>query len=93
MSYLRSTLKSRQFRLRFRRFRQVLSWPRNLRNSPKLALRRALFRGSVTVWVGGFESYEKGERMHVNVAKEMAALEAMTVSEPVMALAAADKDL
>src|SRR5437773_7975776 len=39
MSYLRSTLKSRQFRLRFRRFRQVLSWPRNLPDSPKLALR------------------------------------------------------
>src|SRR5262249_44152432 len=25
------------------------------------ALRWALFRGSVTVWVGGFDSYEKGE--------------------------------
>jgi hypothetical protein len=28
-----------------------------------------------------FDSYEKGERMHVNVAKELAALEAMSVSE------------
>ncbi len=33
------------------------------------------------MWVGGFESYEKGERMHVNVAKELAALEAMTVTD------------
>src|SRR5207247_1390703 len=41
----------------------------------------ALFRGSVTVWVGGLESYGKGERMHVNVAKEVVALEAMTVNE------------
>src|SRR5438876_1896119 len=38
-SVLGFALKSRQLRLRVRRFRQVLSWPRNLPDSPKLALR------------------------------------------------------
>src|SRR5262245_35110173 len=81
MSYLQRAVKSRQFHLGFLRFRQVLSRPRNLRNSPKLALRWALFRGSVTVCVALSSPTRKGERMHVNVGKEVAALEAMTVNE------------
>src|SRR5260370_10980176 len=59
-SVLEFVLKSRQFPLGFPRFRQVLSRINNLRNPIRLALRCALLRGSVTVWVGGFESYEKG---------------------------------
>src|SRR5216684_5328620 len=43
-SVLGCALKSRQFPLALPRFRQVLSPPKNLRNSFKLALRRALFR-------------------------------------------------
>src|SRR5262245_3878236 len=80
ISYLCDAVKSRQFRLRFLRFRQLLSGLKNLRDSSNLALSRALFRGSVTVWVGGLESYKKGERMQ-NVAEELTSLEAMRVAD------------
>jgi hypothetical protein len=56
--------------------------PRNLRTSPKLALRWALFRGSVNSvgWRFGVLR-ERGERMRVNVTREVTALEAMKVAE------------
>src|SRR5713226_6783312 len=46
-SVLGCAMKSRQFRLRSLRFRQVLSRLKNLRNPLMLALRWALLRGSV----------------------------------------------
>src|SRR5713226_6680934 len=59
-SVLGCALKSRQFQMGFLRFWQVLFRSENLPNSPKLALRWALFRCSVNSVGWRFDSYQKG---------------------------------